>query len=566
MWSTLSTQMNQMIEWQRAYNDLKLRYFVQSKERLDQVVTLIEKVRDASSDPSASSDPTVIREISHHFHWLAGSGGIYGLPELTKLGKQAEQYCENALLSDKCVASAKMLTSFVESARESFSEGEKRTQKDPDTSPVVQAPEEPVLDILLVDEDESRRAKFAELLKESSMQVESACSYEEGLSQITSKSFDGLLVSVPLTNGSGYDLIEQFRTVAACETQPAFLVSHTAGLLDKVRAVHCGADAFFEEPFVYGDVVERLHFLLEVPDAPHYRILYVEDDPYQAEFGRSVLSSAGYSVQICSSAADFEALLTSHQPDLVILDIMLPDVSGYDLARFLRQNELYATLPIVFMTTEARVDAKIRAAKAGGDDYLIKPVPPSLLLSTVAAKLERSRFLKSLLHRDGLTKLLTHTAFMNLAQMVIARKVRTPEKSIGLIMIDIDRFKSINDNYGHPIGDRVIVSLSNLLRRRMRRSDLVGRYGGEEFVIIVEDLAEAELTALAERLLSEFAAINQFSEKGSFQVTFSGGIAMFDSAKMELKDWIKTADEALLHAKQTGRNRLVQGPIAQIIS
>jgi len=550
-----------MIEWQRAYNDLKQRYFAQSKERLDQVVLLIEKVRDTNSDPS------VLREISHHFHWLAGSGGIYGLPELTRLGKQAEQYCENALQSDRCAASSMMLTHFVESARQAFAEGEKRTQKDSDsavacTASAALTTEDPVLDILLVDEDQARLAKFADLLRESSMQVEFAGSYAAGLSQITSKSFDGLIVSVPMTDGSGYDLIEQFRTAAACETQPALLISHTAGLLDKVRAMHCGADAFFEEPFVYNDVAERLHFLLEVPDAPHYRILYVEDDPYQSEFGRSVLSSAGYSVQLCSSAAEFDELLTSHQPDLVILDIMLPDVSGYDLARFLRQNEHYATLPIVFMTTEARVDAKIRAAKAGGDDYLIKPVPPSLLLSTVAAKLERSRFLKSLLHRDGLTKLLTHTAFMNLAQMAIARTIRIPEKSIGLIMIDIDRFKSINDNYGHPVGDRVIVSLSNLLRRRMRRADLIGRYGGEEFVIVVEDLAEVELAALAQRLLSEFSAINHCSDKGSFQVTFSGGIAMYDAANMELKDWIRTADQALLHAKQSGRNRLVRGQIA----
>ena len=107
----------------------------------------------------------------------------------------------------------------------------------------------------------------------------------------------------------------------------------------------------------------------------------MEDDPYQAEFARSVLSAAGYSVEVCDSAAGFEEALTSHQPDLVILDIMLPGASGFELSRLLRQNELYATLPIVFMTTEARLDAKIRAAKSGGDDYLIKPVPPSLLLS-----------------------------------------------------------------------------------------------------------------------------------------------------------------------------------------
>ena len=230
-----------MIEWQRAYGDLKKRYFVQSKERLDQVVTLIDQVQESDS----SSE--IVREISHHFHWLAGSGGIYGLPELTKLGKQAEHYCESALQSDKCAPSTELLLGFVASARNAFAVGEKSVQSDVDGLSTY-VPETQVLDILLIDESASRTAKYVETLKERSMQVTVASSCKQGLAAITAKPFDGLLVSVPLSDGSGYDLVENFRT--SSETQPAFLISNEPGFLDKVRAIHCGVDAFFEEPLV----------------------------------------------------------------------------------------------------------------------------------------------------------------------------------------------------------------------------------------------------------------------------------------------------------------------------
>jgi len=543
-----------MNDWQNAYNELKRRYLVQSKERLDQVAALIGQI-----DTNAASNQEVLSKIKHHFHWLAGSGGIYGLPELTNLGKDAEQFCESVKDFDE-VSPAKQLTEFVHSAREIFAASPEQKHG----SAKIKHDEKRVLELLLVDSDTTRAAKFEELFEEFSMKVETATNFSDAVLLIGNQSFDGIVVTMPLDGGLAYDLVERFRASTQTDSQPALIVNTQPGLLDKVQAIHCGADGFFDEPFVVQDVAERMRFLLEAPEAPDYRILYVEDDPYQAEFVRAILSSAGYSIEICANVKNFDGMLVSHQPDLVLLDIMLPEITGYELARYLRQSEAYATLPILFLTTEAKIDAKIRAAKAGGDDYLVKPVAPSLLLSTVAAKLERARFLKSLLHRDGLTKLLTHTAFMNLAQMVIARKQRQPEKSVGLIMIDIDRFKSINDTYGHPVGDRVIVSLANLLRRRVRRADLVGRYGGEEFVVVVEDLAEAEVQLLAERLLADFSQIQHKTANGSFQSSFSAGMAILDVTKMTLGDWIRTADEALLHAKQTGRNKIVKGQYSTI--
>ena len=187
----------------------------------------------------------------------------------------------------------------------------------------------------------------------------------------------------------------------------------------------------------------------------------------------------------------------------------------------------------------------------------MKPVVAPLLLSTVAARIERSRFVRQLLSRDGLTRLLTHTAFIEAAQTLHARQQEDPTRPVAWVMIDVDHFKSVNDRFGHPVGDRVLASLAALLRRRLRQSDRVGRYGGEEFATLIEELPEAEVVRLVERLLAEFGAMEHHAADGQpFHTTFSAGVAMLKPG-MSLDAWKKAADDALYAAKSAGRNRVM---------
>jgi diguanylate cyclase (GGDEF)-like protein len=269
-----------------------------------------------------------------------------------------------------------------------------------------------------------------------------------------------------------------------------------------------------------------------------------------------ILESAGYQVRLCHDPRLMEEDLSAFQPDLVLMDIILPHISGYDLARYIRQNEHYATLPIVFLSTQNQLQVTLATIKAGGDDHLVKPVNPALLLSTIAARVERARFLQSLVERDGLTRLLTHTAFLERAKIAISQRTRKKDSFTALVMIDLDHFKSINDRYGHPVGDRVIASLSALLRRRLRQSDTIGRYGGEEFVVLLEDLNRDEAIRLVNRLREEFAQFEQNANNGeTFKVTFSAGVAIL-TAEMNLEQWKETADQALYAAKSAGRNQV----------
>ena len=302
--------------------------------------------------------------------------------------------------------------------------------------------------------------------------------------------------------------------------------------------------------------MRRLQHLLEASRTQAARILSVEDDPQQAAYLESILESAGYHVAVCEDPKRFGATLREFQPDLVLMDILLPDISGFDLVRYIRQDERHATLPVLFLTTESQLQSRFRSAQVGGDDYLTKPIVPPILLSTVAARLERARFLKNLLNRDGLTRLYTHTALIERARALHAQKARGPSRHCAWVMIDLDHFKSVNDRFGHPVGDRVLASLAALLRRRLRQSDTIGRYGGEEFVVLFEGLPGPEVMRLMERVLAEFREMDlEAPGQPPFRATFSAGVAMLEPGAT-LDAWKKAADDALYAAKAAGRNRL----------
>ena len=223
----------------------------------------------------------------------------------------------------------------------------------------------------------------------------------------------------------------------------------------------------------------------------------------------------------------------------------------------MRQHEQHAALPIIFLTSELAMESRIRAAKAGGDEHLTKPVHPARLASAVGARLERARFLKSLLHRDGLTRLLTHASFMEHVQQAVDRRQRASAGPASLVLLDVDHFKQINDVHGHQAGDRVLATLAGSLRQHLRRTDVIGRCGGEEFGVLLDQLPLEDARRLVTRLLGEFAALDHATgDPQQFRVTFSAGIAPWRDG-MTRHGWIEAADQALYAAKKGGRNRVV---------
>jgi diguanylate cyclase (GGDEF)-like protein len=538
-----------MASWQETFSELKSQYVQRSTDRLTQIIELVTKL---ISNPM-NKDLAV--QLSRHFHWLAGSGSMYGFQRVSSLGVEGEKLCEVITKGQGPAAPADLerLKGLLQELSGQFTGGEEA----PETTnlgrirPMATSGRQ---EILVIDEDQKDLLSLRKMVEENGYSFRSARSVATTLSELEKRMPEGLILEIPLADGDAYELVEKIRAMPGGDEMAVVIVSKQTGFLDKVRSIHCGADAHFEKPVDTKAMFRRLRYLLDKRYQETPRILSVEDDPDQAAFIRAFLESAGYQVRTCTDPKNFESYMSAFQPDLVLLDVMLPGMTGYELARYVRQDERHATLPILFLTTQGQIDARIESARAGGDDHLVKPVPPALLLSSVSSRLERARFLRTLLHRDGLTNCLNHTSFMEQAQTVIAQRKRHSGFTV-LILLDIDYFRSINERHGYPGGDKVLVALSMLLSRRLRQSDIIGRYSGDEFGIIGEGLDEAEALALASRLIADFAAIQHSTmSHAGFYATCSAGIAVLDAQTMSLETWLGAAGKALAQAKAAGRN------------
>lgn len=534
---------------------------IRSAGRLEQIQQLLTSIARSPQDINQ------LRELTRQFHWLAGSGGIYGFPQISKLGAHGESFCEEIAQQNRPISRTEWekCQAIFDALKMAFSDNEDGQRVTMQKQlPVITPPAPPPADVIIVDADPDQVEKLTRLMDDRAMVARACRTGSAALKAIHEQLPRAVIISIPLPDLDSYGLVEKIRQVPKGNEIVIYTVSKKSGFLDKVKAIHCGADAYFEVPVDWESLVHKLQYMLDRNQPSNYRVLSVEDDPDQAEFIRAVLQSTGYQVTIISDPHQFEEYMVSVNPDLVLLDIMLGSMTGYELARYLRQDDRWAMVPIIFLTTENQLYAHIQTAQSGADEHLIKPVPPPLLLNAVASRLERMRFFKSLLHRDGLTHLLTHGAFMEAAQKLVAHAKRNTDRMAAMMVLDVDHLSKINQAYGYAAGDRVLVNLATLLKQRCRQSDTVGRIGGEEFIAIVEDLEEKDAVHLAKRLLQDFSNVQHKSADGTpFQATFSAGIAMLDAKTMDAEKWKRIAEQALKAAKSAGRKNVMRASLSR---
>ncbi len=411
-------------------------------------------------------------------------------------------------------------------------------------------------DVIVVSTNPAGLKSMSACLQREGMQVRPCAGWNEAKDAVLSKFPDGIVVFVPLQDGDGYKLIEGCRSLEAGDTASIILVSEEHGFLDKIGAIKSGADAFFDLPVEVDVVVDKLRYLFERGKPERYRILSVEDDPDQAAYIISTLESAGYHVLWQQEPRAFEEALLTFCPDLLLLDIVMGDISGYDLAKFVRQNERFAATPILFLTTQNQLSAHIESAKAGGDDHLIKPVSPQLLVATIAGRLERYRIFKKLLKNDGLSQILNHSHFMDYAQRSVA--IRSHRFSQVLTVFDIDDLKSVNNRYGFAVGDRTIVSLSQMIKKKYRHTDIIGRIGGDKIAVLDDSLSVQDSVNVARSLLDQFANVPHKAEGQVFKITASAGVSHL-TKEGTLQELVVRVSDALRQAKQIGRNQIMRG-------
>ncbi len=544
-----------MTSWDEDFRNLQVEFLRAGSQRLSDIDAVLGRLE--------AGEAGALEELKRYTHRLAGSGATYDRPAISAAAREGERRCDELARDGRAPSDADLSAwrRMRSALADAFAEPLPPMRAGPVTTPQpADGPVrvDPELRVLLVDASSEYQELLTGALVREALAVTVVGTVADAQLAIDHHLPDGMIVDRRLPDGTGYDVIQYLRRQPGGD-QPAALMLGAAGdMLDQVEAIHTGADAVYSKPGEVDMAIRKLVQLLERLRAEAPRILVVEDDEYHAKFARTVLEPAGYTVEVCPNPRAFNERMADFHPELILMDVNLPEVSGYDLARLVRQQEQHAALPIIFLTSEGEMASRIEAAEAGGDEHLTKPVHPALLASAVGARIERARLLRTLLYRDGLTRLLTHASFMEQVQMAIDRRKRGQPGPATLVMLDVDHFKLVNDTHGHQAGDRVLVALASLLRRHLRRTDVIGRYGGEEFGILLDLLDEEATARLVGRLLDEFSALAHTSPGGDvFTATFSAGVATLD-ASMGRHEWIDAADGALYRAKHTGRARVVR--------
>jgi diguanylate cyclase (GGDEF)-like protein len=297
------------------------------------------------------------------------------------------------------------------------------------------------------------------------------------------------------------------------------------------------------------------------------KILIADDSIVSRHLLEATLRKWGYEVMVaCDGAEALELLQRDDAPALIILDWMMPGMTGVEVCRRIRQRDSEPYTYILLLTSKSQKEDLIEGMEAGADDYITKPFDQNELqvrlragirLVDLQTQLLKAREdLRDQATRDSLTRLWNRSSILNELARELARAKRE-SRPLGVVIVDLDHFKNINDTYGHLAGDDVLREAARRMQNSIRQYDCIGRYGGEEFLILFPGCNQTDTCAQADRLRRQLALTEMAVNDGSVRVTASFGVtaALPDESWSE-EELIRTADEALYVAKNSGRNRV----------
>ncbi|MDQ7849095.1 MAG: diguanylate cyclase [Armatimonadota bacterium] len=299
------------------------------------------------------------------------------------------------------------------------------------------------------------------------------------------------------------------------------------------------------------------------------RIMVVDDEPSVLEVVRLRLESMGATVIPLLQGADVLPVARAQNPDLILLDIMMPDLDGFAVIRALKEDEATRQIPVIFMTARDELDSRVQGLDLGAHDYVTKPFNTVELLARIRAALrvkalqdeltEKNKMLQQLATSDPLTGLPNRRTFDEqvFTEMERARRNAQP---LSCLIFDIDDFKEINDIHGHQAGDEVLRQIGRVLTGRKRRTDLAARYGGEEFVWLLPGANQTAAVELGHWLLRTISELEVVTTQVPLRVTVSVGVSTYDPevhGDVPTGALLQHADAALLEAKRAGKGRVV---------
>ena len=302
-------------------------------------------------------------------------------------------------------------------------------------------------------------------------------------------------------------------------------------------------------------------------------ILVIDDLQENLYFLEELLKLEEYRVICASNEEEALQLIQKEIPDLILLDLMMPKVSGFEICQKLKANPNFQAIPIIFLTASHQTDNLITAFNNGAADYITKPFNLPELFARIRTHLELKKTrdqlqtalkeqqkltkkLERLATIDSLTQIANRRYFMDLANTEF-RRIKRYGNTFSLFMLDIDYFKKINDTYGHAVGDQVLQNMAEVTTSCLRDVDIFGRLGGEEFAIVLPQTNIYKAENVAERIRASIEKMSFLTNNILIKITVSIGMSIYEETDKNIDDVLKRADKALYKAKSQGRNQVI---------
>ena len=508
---------------------------------LDQV-TIIEDA--LSSAYGETLDDALRSRAAREAHNISGAVGTMGFA----LAAEHARALERALGAPDVLLPGELprLTGLAAALREELAPAvHEKTGATADSAPVAVGARLQI-ELLVVDTDAARGGQIVSEAQGRSVTAGLARSLTSAREMFSAGGPDVVLLDLSVS-----DALESVLAFLGEVAQDATVLAVTdpARSVDRVEVARRGGRGFLPNSLSPGQTVDAVVTLREQLRTSGTRVLALDDDATVLALLKAMLGAAGMEVSTCDDPARFLTQLEEASPELVILDFDMPGVTGPELCRAIRNDHRWQGLPIVLLTARTDADSVRAVFDAGADDYVSKPFVGPELVARIANRLERVRMYRALADTDPLTGLANRRPSVNAIEDYLRLASRTGQP-LCLAVVDVDRFKDINDSHGHAAGDVVLRGLGTELLRYFRGEDIIARWGGDEFLIAMFGMSGADGRR---RILDLVKAMREQSFDG-VSVTISAGLAEYPTDGNDLNSLYGAADRALYEAKSAGRD------------
>jgi len=485
-------------------------------------------------------------------HKLAGSLGMFGFPRGSELARELEQAL--AAPGGPAVSDAPRLAESVLALRAELDS--QPAGSDAERGDGERAPGDGRA-LLLVGPDSALTGRLSAEALGRDLRPRTAATAAAARELAATEPPDAAVLDMNFAEGGGESL-KLLEDLAGGETPvPVLALTGSEALVDRVEVARRGGRGFLQRTRAAGQVIDAVTEAIDRRGAVEAKVLAVDDDAAVSAALEALLAPRGLAVTTLNDPLGFWDALEQAVPDLLVLDLDMPELDGIDLCRAVRADSRFGQLPVVFLTGRTDAASVQRIFEAGADDYVSKPIVGPELVTRILNRLERVKLFRELAERDILTGVATRRRSTAMVEDLMAMSDRFGQP-LSLALIDLDNFKQLNDRLGHAAGDATLRRFGEMLERAFRGEDAIGRWGGEEFIVGMYGMARDDGVQRAAELLESFRGEKFTGRDGAAaQLSFSAGVAEYPRDGRDLHELYHAADEALYTAKDAGRDRVL---------